>query len=67
MRAAFLHGFSGQAILSVAVVHAVLLPLVTTGWINAYAYGIAALALSCAACCCLDGGWRARVAGLRTR
>jgi len=46
---AFLHSFTGQAIAAVALVHALLLPLLTGGWISAFAYGLAALGLSSAA------------------
>ncbi len=66
VRPAFLHSFSGQAALSVALVHAVLLPLITTGAISAYAYGIAALVLSCLALLLLGRRMARSVAGLRT-
>jgi diguanylate cyclase (GGDEF)-like protein len=45
-RAAFLTSFTGPAIAAVALAHAVLLPLLTGGWISAFAYALAALGLS---------------------
>ena len=49
VRAAFLCSFTGQAIAAVALAHALLLPLLTNGWITAFAYGFAALGMSCVA------------------
>ena len=49
MWVAFLHSFTGQAVAAVALAHALLLPLLTGGWISAFAYGLAALGLSSAA------------------
>jgi diguanylate cyclase (GGDEF)-like protein len=45
-RAEFLYSFTGQAIAAVALAHALLLPLLTGGWISAFAYALAALGLS---------------------
>ena len=49
VRAAYLYSFTGQAIAVVALVHALLLPLLTSGRISAFVYGLAALGMSCAA------------------
>jgi len=50
----------GQAIAAVALAHALLLPLLTGGWISAFAYGLAALGLSSAAVAVVRRRWRAR-------
>ena len=66
MRAAFLHSYPGQAMLAVALVHAVLLPLLTTDRIGPYAYGVTALILSCTALLLLGRRMARSIAGLRT-
>ena len=65
MRAAFVHSFTGQAIAAVALAHALLLPLLTGGWISALAYGLAALGLSSAALAVVGRRMTRSVAGLR--
>jgi len=49
VRAALLYSFTGQAIAAVALAHALLLPLLMGGRINAFVYGFAALGISCVA------------------
>lgn len=65
VRAAFLYSFTGQAIASVALAHALLLPLLTGGWISAITYAFAALALSSAALAVVGRPMARSVAGLR--
>jgi diguanylate cyclase (GGDEF)-like protein len=65
VRAAFLYGFTGQAIAAVALVHALLLPLLTGGWIGAFAYALAALGLSSLALAVVGRRMARSVAGLR--
>jgi diguanylate cyclase (GGDEF)-like protein len=65
VRAAFVYGFTGQAIAAVALAHALLLPLLTGGWIGAYAYALAALGLSSAALAVVGRRMARSVAGLR--
>jgi diguanylate cyclase (GGDEF)-like protein len=63
--AAFVHSFTGQAIAAVALAHALLLPLLTGGWISALAYGLAALGLSSAALAVVGRRMARSVAELR--
>jgi diguanylate cyclase (GGDEF)-like protein len=65
LRTAFLYSFSGQAIVAVALVHALLLPLLTGGLIGAATYGAAALGMSCAALLILGRRMARSIAGLR--
>jgi len=65
VRAAFLYGFTGQAIAAVALAHALLLPLLTGGWISAFTYAFAALGLSSAALAVVGRRMARSVAGLR--
>ncbi|MDQ2961575.1 MAG: EAL domain-containing protein [Pseudomonadota bacterium] len=65
MRVAFVYGFTGQAIAAVALAHAVLLPVLTGGWISAFAYALAALGLSSAALLVVGRRTARSVAGLR--
>jgi diguanylate cyclase (GGDEF)-like protein len=65
VRAAFLYGFTGQAIAAVALAHALLLPLLTGGWISGFAYALAALGLSSAALAVVGRRMARSVAGLR--
>ena len=64
-RAAFAYSFTGQAIAAVALAHALLLPLLTGGWISAFAYALAALGLSSAALAVVGRRMARSVAGLR--
>src|ERR1700716_3474847 len=43
VRAELPYSFTGQAIAAVALAHALLLPLLTGGWISAFAYALVAL------------------------
>jgi diguanylate cyclase (GGDEF)-like protein len=63
--AAFVHSFTGQAIAAVALVHALLLSLLTGGWISAFAYGLAAVGLSSAAVAVVGRRMARSVAELR--
>ncbi len=65
MRAAFLYSFTGQAIIAVALTHALLLPLLIGGWISAFAYGLAALGMSSTALAVIGHRMARSVAGLR--
>jgi diguanylate cyclase (GGDEF)-like protein len=65
VRAAFVYSFTGQAIAAVALAHALLLPLLTGGWISALAYALAALGLSSAALAVVGRRMAHSVAGLR--
>ena len=65
MRTALLNGFTGQAIAAVALAHALLLPLVSGGWISGFAYALAALGLSSAALVVVGLRLSRSVAGLR--
>ena len=64
-RAAFVYSFAVQGIAAVALTHALLLPLLTGGWISALAYGLAALGLSSAALAVVGRRMARSVAGLR--
>ena len=65
MRTALLNGFTGQAIAAVALTHALLLPLVSGGWISGFAYALAALGLSSVALVVVGLRLSRSVAGLR--
>ena len=64
-RTALLNSFTGQAIIAVTLAHALLLPLVSGGWISAFAYALAALGLSSAALVVVGFRLSRSVAGLR--
>jgi diguanylate cyclase (GGDEF)-like protein len=64
-RAAFLCGFTGQAVAAVALVHALLLPLLYFGWLGARGFALAALGLSSAALAFIGRRWGRSIAELR--
>jgi diguanylate cyclase (GGDEF)-like protein len=65
VRTAFRYSFSGQAIVVVALVHALLLSVLIRGWIGPLAYGAAALGMSSAALFVVGRRMARSVAGLR--
>jgi diguanylate cyclase (GGDEF)-like protein len=65
VRAVFLHNFTGQAIVAVALTHALLLPPLVRGWISAPFYGFAALGISSLALGVVGARMARSVAGLR--
>lgn len=65
LRASFRCSFTGQAVATVVLAHAVLLPLLYAGWLSGLSYAVAAFALSCAGLGYIGHRWARSIARLR--